>query len=67
MFKDIGATLPPVTRLLVSMPVVAWVLLFAIPILVLIAKEFIVSRKTITFAVNVTFGVAGFLLLVVWS
>ena len=61
MFKDLGVTLPPVTRLLVSMPVVAWVLLFAIPILVLIAKEFLVSNKKITFAVNVAVAVVGIL------
>ena len=60
-FKDIGVTLPAVIRLLVSMPVVAWVLLFAIPILVLIAKEFLVSNKKITFAVNVAVAVVGIL------
>jgi len=60
-FKDIRAPLPAVIRLLVSMPVVAWVLLFAIPILVLIAKEFLVSNKKITFAVNVAVAVVGIL------
>ena len=61
-FKDLGAPLPAVTRLLVSMPAVTWVLLFVIPIVSLIVKEFLVSNKKITFTVNVVVGVAAILL-----
>ncbi len=68
MFEKSQATLPASTALLLSIPPMGYIALFALLMIGLIVKEVLIGNKKVTLAVNAVtvFGVFLFLFFFIW-